>query len=117
MKTDLEDDLAAEPNPVEEILETATEEERWDPVLGSQGERKPALYGDDDDDEDGRAPGAMLVESGVEAAEYDQMLQSDKADPAADDEDEDVDTEDEPLKLPDDEVSEADADKLEEDEP
>lgn len=79
MKTDLEDDLAANPTLKDAILEAAPEEERWNPIGGSQGRRNPPLH-NDGEDEDGRSEGEQMVEAGVEAAEYDQMLEADKAD-------------------------------------
>ena len=84
MKPDVEEDLSAEPNPIETILDSVPEEERWDPVLGSQGKRKLIMH-NDDDDEDGRPAGAVLVEAGVEAAEYDQMLHSERQSDPRDD--------------------------------
>ncbi len=122
MKADLEDQLAEEANPVDELLDNASQAERWDPVLGSEGERKPALYGDDEDDEDGRPQGASMVEAGVEAAEFDQMLQSDKADPEVDEEpgEDLLENEDLPAPLAKDDdpnlVSEADAERLDDEE-
>ena len=125
MKADVEDDLAEEANPVDVLLNAASEEERWDPVQGSQGKRRPALH-DDEEDEDGLPQGALLVEAGVRAAEYDQMLESDKADPEtgtedAADEATDEATDEEAGVITEDakdanEISEADAERLEEDE-
>ncbi|MDB6137271.1 MAG: hypothetical protein JWO94_343 [Verrucomicrobiaceae bacterium] len=85
MKTDLEDDLVAATDPHDAILNEAPEDKRWDPIGGSEGERVKPLYGDDED-EDGRSGAVTLVEEGIAAAEFDQMLQADKADPDRDDE-------------------------------
>jgi len=121
MKADVEDDLAEESNPVEVLLNAASEEERWDPVLGSQGKRRPALHGDEED-EDGLPQGALLVEAGVRAAEFDQMLESDKADPEMGTEDAAGEATDEEARViiegdeDANEISEADAERLEEDE-
>ncbi|MDB6075468.1 MAG: hypothetical protein JWO89_3108 [Verrucomicrobiaceae bacterium] len=80
MKTDLEDDLQ-EDSDKEAILESVPEDQRWDPIGGSEGKRNMPLHGEDaDEDEDGRPRGAVLVEDGVQAAEFDQMLQADRAD-------------------------------------
>ena len=91
MKPDLEEELAEEPSQVEAVLAAATENQRWDPIGGTTGERILPLHGDDEDD-DGLPPSAGLVEAGVNAAEFDQMLEADKADP---EEDEDALTEEE----------------------
>jgi len=79
MKTDLEDDLAAEPSLLE-ILDMTRENEGWDMTGGSKGERAMPIRDDEEDDE-GRSNTAAMVESGVEAAEFDQMLQADKNEP------------------------------------
>lgn len=86
MKPDLEEELAEEPSQVETVLASATENQRWDPIGGTTGERILPLHGDDEDD-DGLPPSAGLVEAGVNAAEFDQMIEADKADP---EEEEDV---------------------------
>jgi hypothetical protein len=61
----------------EEILESAPESERWDPVHGSTGRKVPESPSDDEDDE-GHSDSARLVEEGVAEAEHDQMLQAAK---------------------------------------
>jgi hypothetical protein len=61
----------------EEILESAPESERWDPVHGSTGHKVRESPSDDEDDE-GRSDSARLVEEGVAEAEHDQMLQAAK---------------------------------------
>lgn len=71
MKTDLEDDLAAAPTLVE-ALDASQENAGWD-VAGSKG-RRAMPPTDANEDEEGHATGAILVEAGVTAAEYDQML-------------------------------------------
>lgn len=85
MKPDLEEELAEEPSQVEAVLAAATENQRWDPIGGTTGERILPLHGDDEDD-DGLPPSAGLVEAGVNAAEFDQMIEADKADPEEEDE-------------------------------
>jgi hypothetical protein len=62
----------------EEILESAPESERWEPVHGSTG-RKVSEAPSDDEDDEGRSDSARLVEEGVAEAEHDQMLQAAKA--------------------------------------
>lgn len=59
-------------------LESATEEERWDPLPGSTGyqvEESPS----DEEDEDGRDESAQLYQQGVSEAEHDQMLEAARA--------------------------------------
>ena len=56
-------------------LESLPEEERWDPVPGSTGIQVSDSLPEDEDDE-GRSEGALLVEQGVAEAEHDQMLKA-----------------------------------------
>jgi hypothetical protein len=65
-------------DPKEEILESAPESERWDPVAGSTGHKVEATSNEDEDDE-GRSDSERLVEEGVAEAEHDQMLQAAKS--------------------------------------
>jgi hypothetical protein len=62
-------------DPQEEVLESAPESERWDPVPGSAGHKVPVASSEDEDDE-GRSESEQLVEEGVAEAEHDQMLQA-----------------------------------------
>jgi len=57
------------------FLESAPEEERWDPVPGSTG-HEVEESASEDNDADGRSESAQLVEEGVSEAEHDQMLQA-----------------------------------------
>ena len=75
-KRELTGEPGADPN--DEILESAPESERWDPVHGSTGHKAPEASSEDSDD-DGRSDSARLVEEGVQEAEHDQMLQAAKA--------------------------------------
>ncbi len=59
----------------EALLESAPEDERWDPVHGSTGHQVP-MAPNEDEDEDGRNDSTRLVEEGVQEAEHDQMLQA-----------------------------------------
>ena len=54
----------------EQILESAPESERWDPVPGSFGKAAPKYPINDEETENER-----LVQEGVEDAEHDQMVQ------------------------------------------
>ncbi len=64
-----------DPDPKEEVLESAPESERWDPVPGSTGHKVSVASGDDEDDE-GRSDNERLVEEGIAGAEHDQMRQA-----------------------------------------
>jgi len=64
-------------DPKEELLESAPESERWDPLPGSTGSVIPVTSIDDEDDE-GRSTSERLVEEGVLEAEHDQMRQAAK---------------------------------------
>jgi hypothetical protein len=65
-------------DPVETLLETAPESERWDPVPGSTGHKVPAAPSADEDEE-GRSDNERLVDEGIAEAELDQSLQATKA--------------------------------------
>jgi len=65
----------SEADPVEEILEAAPESERWDSLPGSTGHINPVSL-EENNDEDGKSEGALLVEEGMREAGHDQMLQS-----------------------------------------
>ena len=73
-------ELTGEPDmdPIEAILESVTESERWDPVSGPTGHKVPVAPSADEDDE-GRSDGERLVEEGIAGAEHDQMLQATRA--------------------------------------
>ena len=68
-------------DPKTEILESAPESERWDPVPGSAGHKVPAAPSADEDDE-GRSDNERLVDEGVAEAELDQMRQATAKKPA-----------------------------------
>lgn len=59
----------------QEILESAPESERWDPVPGTSGHKVPPAPSEDED-EDGRSDNQKLVEEGVAAAEDDHERQA-----------------------------------------
>ncbi len=60
------------------LLESITEDERWDPVSGSPG-HQAKQSASEEVDEDGRNESAQLVEEGVSEAEHDLMLQAAQA--------------------------------------
>ena len=62
----------------ENILESAPESERWDPVPGSTGYKVPAAPSDDEDEE-GRSDNERLVDEGIAGAELDQLRQAARA--------------------------------------
>ena len=66
-------ELTGEPDmdPKEEILESAPESERWNPVPGSTGQKVQAAASEDEDAE-GRSDNERLVEQGISEAELDQ---------------------------------------------
>ena len=64
-------------DPKELLLESASEEERWDPLPGSTGHIAP-VTSIDGEDEDGRGFSERLVDQGMLEAEHDQMLQAAK---------------------------------------
>jgi hypothetical protein len=59
----------------EEVLESAPESERWDPVAGSTGDKVPTAPGEDEDDE-GRSDNEKLVDEGIAGAEDDHRRQA-----------------------------------------
>jgi len=71
-------ELTGEPetDPNQDLLESAPNSERWDPVSGSTGHEVEAMPYEDDED---RSDTERLVEEGVQEAEHDQMLQAAKA--------------------------------------
>ncbi len=64
-------------DPNEELLESAPESERWDPLPGSAGRIVP-VTSEDGEDEEGRGVAERLVDEGMLEAEHDQMLQAAK---------------------------------------
>jgi len=67
-------------DPEEEILESAPESDRLNPVPVSEGHKVPEAPSDDEDDE-GRSDNERLVEEGIEGAEHDQMVQASRGAP------------------------------------
>lgn len=57
------------------LLESASEEDRWNLVPGSTG-HQAEVFDSHEEDEDGRSQGAQLIEEGVSEAAHDQMLQA-----------------------------------------
>src|SRR5580698_1372138 len=55
-------------DPKTQILESAPESERWDPVPGSTGHKVPVAAGEDEDAE-GRSDNERLVDQGISEAE------------------------------------------------
>ena len=64
-------------DPQQKLLESASEEERWDPLPGSTG-HKAHESSDEDTDDEGRSLGEQLIEGGMKEADHDQMLQAAK---------------------------------------
>ena len=64
--------------PNEEVLESAPEFKRWDPVPGATGHKVPVASSDDEDDE-GRSDNERLVDEGIAGAEHDQTRQAARA--------------------------------------
>jgi hypothetical protein len=62
-------------DPIEEVLESAPESERWDPVPASTGRKVPVAPGEDEDEE-GRSDNERLVDEGIAEAEHDQTRQA-----------------------------------------
>ena len=60
------------------LLESVSEEGRWDPVPRQTGHDSEESASEEEDD-DGRGEDAQLVEEGVSEAEHDQMVQAAKA--------------------------------------
>ena len=67
-----------EVDPLDAILESAPESDRWDPVPGSTGSKARVAPSDDEDDE-GRSDNERLVEGGVAEAGLEQSLQATRA--------------------------------------
>ena len=65
----------SERDPKEELLESAPESQRWNPLPGSAGHKLLAGPSDDEDSE-GRSDRERLVDEGVAGAEHDQMRQA-----------------------------------------
>lgn len=64
-------------DPKEEILESAPDTERWDPVPGSIG-KKMDVAASEDEDAEGRSDNERLVEQGIDEAELDQARAASK---------------------------------------
>ncbi len=62
-------------DPKQALLESVSEDQRWDRVPGSSGNQS-SESASEEEDEDGRSEGAQLVEEGIGEAEHDQMLQA-----------------------------------------
>jgi hypothetical protein len=65
-------------DPRELVLESVTEEERWDPLPGSTGTAAPVNASEDEDNE-GRSDNTRLTEEGLADAEHDQMRQAERS--------------------------------------
>jgi hypothetical protein len=65
-------------DPRDEMLESAPESERWDPVHGSTGE-KVRVAPSEDEDEEGRSDNERLVAGGIAEAEIEQSFQATRA--------------------------------------
>jgi hypothetical protein len=59
----------------EDVLDSAPESERWDPVAGSTGGKVPTAPSEDEDEE-GRSDNERLVDEGIAEAEIDHERQS-----------------------------------------
>lgn len=57
------------------LLESVSEDERWDPIPGSTGHQAEESASEEED-EDGRSQSVQLFEEGVSEAVHDQMLQA-----------------------------------------
>jgi hypothetical protein len=62
-------------DPKEELLESAPESDRWNPVPGSTRHTARVNSSADEDDE-GRSDNERLVEEGIQGAEHDLMRQA-----------------------------------------
>jgi hypothetical protein len=71
-------------DPQQELLDSAPESDRWNPIPGSEGHGAPVAI-DDNEDEDGRSVGERLFQEGVDEAGHDQMLQAAEKNLLADD--------------------------------
>jgi hypothetical protein len=68
---------ASDVDPNEEILESAPDSERWDPISGSSGQKVEVAAGEDEDNE-GRSDNERLVEQGIDEAELDRARAASK---------------------------------------
>ena len=68
----------ADIDPKDEILESAPESERWDPLPGSTG-TKTRVAPSEDEDEEGRSDNERLTEGGIAEAELEHSFQATKA--------------------------------------
>jgi len=64
--------------PRTDLLQSAPEADRWNPVPGSTGHQAPES-GSEDEDAEGRSEAAQLVAEGVREAAHDQMVQAARA--------------------------------------
>ena len=62
-------------DPNQALLESFSEDERWDPIPGSTGHQAEESASEEED-EDGQGESAQLFEEGVSEAAHDQMLQA-----------------------------------------
>ena len=78
-------ELTGEPDvdPIDAVLESVPESDRWDPVGVPTGHKVAAAASEDEDDE-GRSDNARLVEEGLAGAEHEQRLQATRAAAAKD---------------------------------
>lgn len=67
-----------EMDPKQGVLESLSEDDRWDPIPGSTGHQAQESASETED-EDGQGRSAQLFEEGVNEAEHDQMLQAARA--------------------------------------
>ena len=72
-------ELTGEPeqDPREMFLESAPQEQQWDPAQGSRGLRALVPL-DENENAEGENLSAALVEEGIREAEHDQMLKASK---------------------------------------
>jgi hypothetical protein len=68
---------ATDIDPKEEVLESAPDSERWDPVPGSVGQKVEAAASEDEDAE-GRSDNEILTEQGISEAELDEAKAASK---------------------------------------
>jgi hypothetical protein len=68
-------------DPLTKVLESAPEDERWDPIGGSESKRAIANVGDDQDEE-GRSGAERLFAEGIDAAEIEQIELSEDREPS-----------------------------------
>lgn len=62
-------------DPKQALLESLSEDERWDPIPGSTGHQAEESASEQEDEE-GQGKDAQLFEEGVNEAAHDQMLQA-----------------------------------------